>query len=103
MSFKSIDRGTRPYISTLQQHCIAPDKLVLKKGAQVMLVKNKQTRQLVNGSRGTVIDFTSIDSWSDRTYDADGPVCPIVKFTNGEAIVVRPETWEVCDVCIHIL
>ncbi len=37
--------------------CPVPSRLVLKKGAQVMLLKNISVPMLVNGSRGVIIDW----------------------------------------------
>lgn len=44
----------------LDQHCIAPTKLEIKVGAQVMLLRNQNggTGGLVNGSIGLVIEYT---------------------------------------------
>jgi ATP-dependent DNA helicase PIF1 len=47
----------------LLSNCMAPPKLILKKGAQVMLIKNIDDN-LVNGSIGNVIAFMN-----DRTFE----------------------------------
>ncbi len=58
--------------------------LLLKKGAQVMLLKNLDTEKgLVNGSRGVVIDFKE-----------DGSHLPIVEFRNGQRLTIDPATWQ---------
>ena len=64
-----------------------PD-LTLRKGAQVMLLTNKYMDfGLVNGSRGIVEKF------------CDGPSgYPMVKFRNGEVLVIEPHIWESEDV-----
>jgi ATP-dependent DNA helicase PIF1 len=64
-----------------------PD-LVLRKGAQVMLLTNMDIEHgLVNGSRGIVERF------------CDGPEpYPMVKFRNGEVIIISPATWASEDV-----
>jgi ATP-dependent DNA helicase PIF1 len=64
-----------------------PD-LVLRKGAQVMLLTNKYMDfGLVNGSRGIVEKF------------CDGPSgYPMVKFRNGEVLIIEPHTWESEDI-----
>lgn len=57
--FESKDGGTAPtkeQRDRLLQHCMVPDRIVLKKGAQVMLVKNMDDT-LVNGSLGRVTGF----------------------------------------------
>ena len=64
-----------------------PD-LVLRKGAQVMLLTNMDVEHgLVNGSRGVIDRF------------CDGPdAYPMVKFRNGEVIIISPATWASEDV-----
>lgn len=43
----------------LQKYCPAKDKLSLKIGAQVILVKTiDPTIGLVNGAKGVIVDFT---------------------------------------------
>jgi ATP-dependent DNA helicase PIF1 len=63
-------------------------ELVLRKGAQVMLLTNMDIEHgLVNGSRGIVERF------------CDGPEpYPMVKFRNGEVIIISPATWASEDV-----
>jgi ATP-dependent DNA helicase PIF1 len=56
-------------------------ELILKKGAQVMLLSNiDQEAGLVNGARGIVLEF-----------DKDG--LPVVEFLNGESRVIKKSTW----------
>ena len=63
-------------------------ELVLRKGAQVMLLTNMDIEHgLVNGSRGIVERF------------CDGPEAyPMVKFRNGEVIIISPAAWASEDV-----
>ncbi len=78
---KSIDSesGHRTILNTL---CPAKDEIVLKIGAQVMLVKNLDVNNgLVNGSRGIVVGFT------------DGQKYPIVKFYSGKEIPIKLDVW----------
>ncbi|XP_055613049.1 ATP-dependent DNA helicase PIF1 [Uranotaenia lowii] len=71
-----------PYMTkTLDQQVQAPGKLVVKIGAQVMLLKNINiTEGLVNGARGVVIDYV-------QGY-------PLVKFKKRE-FLVKPEKWSI--------
>uniref|UniRef100_A0A0B7KS61 ATP-dependent DNA helicase PIF1 n=1 Tax=Bionectria ochroleuca TaxID=29856 RepID=A0A0B7KS61_BIOOC len=50
--------------------CIAPESLILKKGAQVMLIKNID-KALVNGSQGRIIGFTDRHSFLHHRWDDD--------------------------------
>jgi ATP-dependent DNA helicase PIF1 len=68
-----------------------PDKINLKVGAQVMLLRNRlnsgssssTSTDLVNGSRGVVVAF--VDSHS-KSKD----LLPVVKFDNGHVLTVGP-------------
>jgi ATP-dependent DNA helicase PIF1 len=70
MSFPAVDSGMVDEVtrSRLLENCIAPTNLVLKKGAQVMLIKNIDS-QLVNGSQGTVTSF--MDEACYHAYSED--------------------------------
>ncbi|EZF78843.1 hypothetical protein H105_00178 [Trichophyton soudanense CBS 452.61] len=59
MTFHAADSGAikdEQFRAKLLSNCMAPATIHLKKGAQVMLIKNKD-ETLVNGSLGTVIAF----------------------------------------------
>lgn len=73
--------GNDKLVDALKKGCLAPEELILKKGAKVMFVKNNLERGYVNGTVGTVDGF-EIDS-----------NFPIVKLKNGKKIVAKPETW----------
>lgn len=75
-------RGNPRIIETLQNSCLAPQKLILKKGAHVMFVKNNYEEKYVNGTLGEVIDFDSEDR-------------PIVRTFDGDEITVKTMSWEV--------
>jgi len=58
-------------------------ELVLKVGAQVMLITNlDQEKGLVNGSRGVVTGFRENLNW------------PIVLFKNGQQLAIEPFIWK---------
>jgi ATP-dependent DNA helicase PIF1 len=63
-------------------------ELTLRVGAQVMLLTNMDVEHgLVNGSRGVIEKF------------CEGPdPFPMVKFRNGEVIIIQPATWASEDV-----
>lgn len=72
-------------INDLRQQVLADETLVLKKGAQVMLLANiSHEHGLVNGSRGVVVDFITTNN---------GPVYPVVRFSNVE-VIIRPYMWK---------
>jgi ATP-dependent DNA helicase PIF1 len=59
-------------------------ELTMRIGAQVMLITNKYSDEygLVNGSRGVI----------ERFCDDPEPL-PMVKFRNGEVIIIQPASW----------
>ncbi len=80
MTFKMTASGIEYLVSSVKKGCLAPETLVLKKGAVVMFVKNNFDRGYVNGTLGKVIDF-------------DSKGMPIVKTVAGKMIVATPEKW----------
>lgn len=68
------------YTKQLDDRTPVPGKLVLKIGAQVMLLKNiTVSGGLVNGARGIVIKF-----------EKD---LPVIRFRNNREYVIKPEKW----------
>jgi ATP-dependent exoDNAse (exonuclease V) alpha subunit len=80
--FQMTASGIEHLVNAVKKGCLAPEILVLKKGAVVMFVKNNFERGYVNGTLGEVIDF-----------DMKG--MPIVRTTTGKRIVAVPEKWSV--------
>lgn len=74
--------GIEQLAASVKKGCLAPEMLVLKKGAVVMFVKNNFERGYVNGTLGKVIDF-----------DLTG--MPVVKTLAGKKIVATPEKWSI--------
>jgi len=79
--------GEKKLVESLKKNCLAPENLVLKKGALVMFVKNKfKDDQViyVNGSMGVVVDF-------------DENNFPLVRLHSGSEILVTPDSWAIDD------
>ena len=75
--------GADPLVAALKKSTLAHEELRLKKGAEVMFIKNNYEEGYVNGTRGKVIDF-----------DAMG--APVVEmYSNGKRIHVSRSDWEV--------
>lgn len=70
------------YTSLLERNCLAPTHLYLKKGAQVMLLKNIGDNKHVNGSRGVVVGFNPDSNM------------PQVRFLMGTVLELEPYTWK---------
>lgn len=77
--------GKAGYVESLKKSCLANEKLVLKKGALIMCVKNNPDKKYANGSLGIVIGFEE-----DTNY-------PIVELKTGRKLTITPETWELRD------
>ncbi len=72
--------GQATKVEQLQKSVLAPERLELKKGAEVMFVANNFGAGFVNGTRGRVVDF-------------DGDT-PIVRLPNGREIKVERHSWK---------
>lgn len=83
--------------------CIAEKEIILKEGAQVMLIKNhviKSKKPLVNGSRGKIVGFADVSSDDDdnimdtlpsgESGTKEATKYPIVEFVNGVRKVIQP-------------
>ncbi|HGJ65613.1 TPA: hypothetical protein ENS27_09510, partial [bacterium] len=62
------------------------DVLKLAEGAQVMFLNNDSEGRWVNGTLGTVIDFSTDDNLEETV---------IVELENGEIVEAKPYKWEV--------
>jgi hypothetical protein len=74
--------GARHLVAALKNNCLAPEELVLKKGAIVMFVKNNFEKGYVNGTLGEIHDFNE-----------DG--LPIVLINSGRRITAEPASWTI--------
>ena len=88
--YMALDSGPDKAWQLLDQHTTLPVRMRLKKGAQVMLLKNVAKLDLVNGSLGIVQDFVK----KGAVHIGVGPpssvgvsVMPVVRFGDKEVVV----------------
>ncbi|MFH1456899.1 MAG: helix-turn-helix domain-containing protein [Patescibacteria group bacterium] len=81
-SYLMKSRGNKKVSEILKKSCLAPENLVIKKGAKVMFVKNNFEQGVVNGTVGRVIDF-------------DENNFPIILTTKGQAVTAYPTEWTI--------
>ena len=79
--FNMTTSGFPTLIDALQKSCLAPSQLKLKIGAEVMFIKNDNFGKYVNGTRGVIIGFDSMQGW------------PLVKTFVNTTLMVMPEEW----------
>lgn len=82
--FKAKKEGKQSIIDKFEQYSFVDFELKLKLGARVMFIKNHQEGDYMNGTVGTIIDFSN-----------DG--YPIVETTDGDELEAKPDTWSVED------
>jgi ATP-dependent exoDNAse (exonuclease V) alpha subunit len=82
VAYQMYAKGDDKLVKVLKKGCLAHEKLILKKGAVVMFVKNNFDRGYVNGTLGKVTGF-------------DENKLPIVKTLSGKSIIANPETWAI--------
>ncbi len=80
--YQMSSRGIDTLVKTLKKNCLAPEQLILKKGAVVMFVKNNFDKGYVNGTLGKVMGF-------------DNENYPIVETVSKAQIIAMPEKWTV--------
>lgn len=73
--------GFGALVEGLKKSCLAPERLSLKAGAEVMFVKNAVDGSYVNGTRGVVTEF-----------DAEG--WPVVRTFDNRLVTAVPEEWK---------
>lgn len=74
--------GEIKIVEALKRNCLASEELVLKKGAEVMFLKNNFERGYVNGTLGKIVGFDNSDY-------------PIVKTFSGKRIIAIPASWTI--------
>lgn len=74
--------GSENLVKFLIKECLAPEKLIVKKRAVVMFIKNNFERGYINGTMGKIVGFNE-----------DG--YPLVKTVFGKKIPAFPESWKI--------
>lgn len=77
--FRMETKGRKKQVEVLQRGLLTPEVLTLKKGAEVMFVKNHPQGKYMNGTLGKVSNFQ---------YGL-----PLIKINNGNTILAERETW----------
>lgn len=80
--YRMVVAGVPVIVESLKRGCLAPERLVLKKGAAVMFVKNNFEKGYVNGTLGTVSGFNEAGF-------------PVITLLNRREIVGETATWSV--------
>ena len=75
-------RGNPVVADILKKSCLAPEKLILKEGAEVMFIKNNFEAGYVNGTQGKIIGFSAGD-------------LPVVETQDGKKITVKYADWSI--------
>ena len=98
------DWGQDAYaLDMLSKITLFPERLPLRVGAQVMLLKNHANFKLWNGSRGLVIGFFNNKNTISRQYDiidacprasTKYDLLPIVRFSTGQEVVIGYDAFE---------
>ena len=84
-AFTMVTAGPSALVEGLKKGCLAPERLKLKMGSEVMFVKNDSAGRYVNGTRSIVVGFDKSDGW------------PIVKTYDNRNMIVSPEEWKYED------
>jgi ATP-dependent DNA helicase PIF1 len=82
LAYQMVSEGVQMFCDLLKQGCLSPERLVVKKGAIVMFVKNNFEVGYVNGTTGVITGFDSESKF------------PIVKIRSGKHILAEPVKWE---------
>lgn len=82
--YEMVSLGHENLINALKRGCLAPENLVLKKGAQVMFVRNNYKHGFFNGTIGRVINF-------DKNNN------PIIETYEKKKIIVEKTSWSIME------
>jgi len=82
-TYEMESRGPKKLVDALKANCLSPETLELKIGARVMFTRNNFEEGYVNGTLGTVVEFSSLG-------------LPVVQTKRG-LLTVERAMWEVMD------
>lgn len=83
-TYSMATKGAKAKVEQLVKGVLAPEKLQLKPGAEVMFVANNFAEGFVNGSRGQVIGFS--EHW------------PLVRLHDNDRVIkVEPHSWNLTE------
>lgn len=86
--FKAVTEGSAADVKFLSENVLSPPELTLKIGARVMFTKNHSEGLYVNGTLGTVVNFTTL---------IGSRHIPIVRLADGSNLPVEEQVWEKQD------
>ena len=101
--YQASDWGEDAFVQELlPKITLFPDRLPLRIGAQVMLLKNQPSLKLWNGSRGVVIGFVNPVTEGDRYSFIEAlpkgvkrpDLLPVVRFSTGQEVAVSIDSYE---------
>jgi len=84
MYFTAEKKGNPKLLEMLMSNVRTDEKLELKLGARVMFIKNNFERGYINGSLGTLVEFTT-------------EATPVVELKDGKRIFCEKEKWAIED------
>lgn len=85
--FFATKKGNQKMMESFVKSLIVQDKLILKKGAKVMFLKNNHDQAVMNGTLGIVVDFK-------KDADGNGPY-PMVQLMDKRKIMAKPNVWSI--------
>lgn len=83
-------KGKKPLVEALKKTCLAPEVLRLRKGAQVMCVKNNFDKGYVNGTLGTVVSC-------GFGLDPIIQTIPTPEWPQGRRVTIELASWKIED------
>ena len=83
--FQAELKGNEKLLEGMKKSLLVSERIELKKGARIVMLKNNFEEGYVNGSTGTVSGFDAEEGW------------PEIKLDNGTEIVAEPVDWSMED------